>query len=239
METKEIDETDTDGLEVEVINVNKKTDKGGTVEGYIVKLLVEGEEVTITLWDTALKILVQGGPQQVQCTTRTLIPYLENEILECQKYINSYNVKVLQTINACNVCAKTFHDSAGMKKHMINHQSISASITTNPIVGNNKFLSEQQLDESIVSVLSDLIDDVVEKGSKPGKLESPPISSLMLEHEQTNEAQSNYENTNLEIEYQPQFPLTEGFDTMPLPSKCLSTWELPKGWYYQIQIGSS
>lgn len=132
MEMREIDETDMDGMKVEVENVITKKDKGGTVEGYIVKLIVEGEEVTITLWDMALKMLVQGGPQQIEFTTRALIPYLENEIDACQKDMKKRNDKVLQLAKhgSCNVCAKTFNDTASLKKHMINHQ-ISQPLSPN------------------------------------------------------------------------------------------------------------
>jgi hypothetical protein len=90
-----INPDDTDSLDTKVTSVVIKQDKGDTIEGYIVKLLVEGEEVTITLYDTALKMLVQGGPQQVQYATRALIPHLRNAVGEHSNEIGEINTKVL------------------------------------------------------------------------------------------------------------------------------------------------
>ena len=189
METKVIDEADTDGLEVEIVSVKSKMDKGGTIEGYTVRLQVEGEEVTITLWDTTLKILVQGGLRQVQFTTRALIPYLENEIDACKRDIDRTNAKVLNMTSPCHVCEKVFTDKSKLNLHIKNHPvNISKTSATKPRSSIKhlttkrlpmlqtrkgkvqvKFQSEQQLDlvdsdeNNTSSMVSDLRDEDVEK----------------------------------------------------------------------------
>ena len=75
-----IEKTDTDGLSVLVKQVATQTDAGGRITGYIVRLEVEGENVTITPYDTTVYLRVQGGIQQKEYTERALIPYLKAEI---------------------------------------------------------------------------------------------------------------------------------------------------------------
>jgi hypothetical protein len=137
-ETTKISSDDTDGLETEVLSVETKVDKAGTIERHTVKLQVEDEVVTITLYDTTLKILVQGGSQQVQFTTRALIPFLVGRIRECDKNIQIANASVANKRVSksffCSICGKGFNTKVNLKIHMGHmHTTGDVSIMAKPI----------------------------------------------------------------------------------------------------------
>ena len=70
--------------------MKKELDAGGKITGYIVKLL-EAEEVTVTLYDTKVKMRIQGGNQQDLYTKRALIPYLNDQISIAKDEVNELN----------------------------------------------------------------------------------------------------------------------------------------------------
>ena len=49
-----------DNMEIKVVNVEHSTDSNGTIVHYIVKLCVDGIDVTVTCFDTKLTMTVQG-----------------------------------------------------------------------------------------------------------------------------------------------------------------------------------
>ena len=65
---------DVDGLDVKVIKVETTEDAKGVNERHIVRLSVQGEQVTVSLWDTTCGMGVQAGSMLVLYTPRVLFP---------------------------------------------------------------------------------------------------------------------------------------------------------------------
>ena len=59
----------------------------------IVRLCVEGEQVTVTFWDTKCKMGVQAASQLVPYTDRVLFPFLHDQIMQHKKVIFETNEK--------------------------------------------------------------------------------------------------------------------------------------------------
>ena len=79
-------------IDIEVKSVDKKCDKKGTVVEHLVRLLVGGEKVTVTLYDTTCSMRIQGdNDQQVRYTTLVLTPHLEAQVLMHAKQSKAYN----------------------------------------------------------------------------------------------------------------------------------------------------
>ena len=86
-----IDEDDTDGLKVVVLKVEPKKEKGGKIIEHIVRLEVESELVTITLYDTQVLVRVQGKRWMEEFTKRALKPYFGYEIKKQTSLIKEIN----------------------------------------------------------------------------------------------------------------------------------------------------
>ena len=80
-------------LNVSVTEVETFKDAGGINERHIVRLCVEGEQVTVTFWDTKCKIGVQAASQLVPYTDRVLFPFLHDQIMLHKKVIFETNEK--------------------------------------------------------------------------------------------------------------------------------------------------
>ena len=92
MEGDWIDVDQVDGMKIKVTNVEMKQDMGSRIVGYLVRMDVEGHEVTIHLYDTTLSILVQASLSVLQpYCSRALVPYLEKQILLCKENIKKIN----------------------------------------------------------------------------------------------------------------------------------------------------
>ena len=76
-----------DGLSIFITSVITDTDDSGKITGYMIELAVYGEKVKLTLYDTTVKVRVQGGKQQQKYTNRALLPYIDRMIK--QKTVNS------------------------------------------------------------------------------------------------------------------------------------------------------
>ena len=85
---------DVDGLVVMVAKVETVQDAKGTNERHIVRLSVQGEQVTITLWDTTCGMGVQAASMLVPYTDRVLFPYLRQQIGEYENMIMATNEKI-------------------------------------------------------------------------------------------------------------------------------------------------
>ena len=59
---------DVDNLDVIVSKVETFVDAGGVNERHIVRLCVQGEQVTVTFWDTRCKMGIQAGSMLVPYT---------------------------------------------------------------------------------------------------------------------------------------------------------------------------
>ena len=92
---QEIDPADVGGLEVLVESVLVGTDRKGTTTDTIVKVVVDGETTTITLYDTTLKMRIQGKEKQVEYTTNVLIPFLEENVKMNKKKSKELNEMIL------------------------------------------------------------------------------------------------------------------------------------------------
>ena len=86
---------DVDNLDVKVLMVETVEDAKGVNERHIVRLSVQGEQVTVTLWDTKCKMGVQAAAQLIPYTDRVLFPYLRDQIRMKQKTIKECNDQVL------------------------------------------------------------------------------------------------------------------------------------------------
>ena len=85
-----------DGMEIRVVNVEHFTDTNGTIVHYIVKLCVDGHDVTVTCFDTKLTVTVQGSASTVEMyVTRALQPHLEDEVRINKKTIEEANKTIL------------------------------------------------------------------------------------------------------------------------------------------------
>ena len=127
-----IDPQETDNLDTSILIVKPQKDAGGKITGHITKLSVGGEDVTITTFDTQAKIRVQGGPMQVEYTTRALIPYLKVNIEEQTskiKEINKYfidlpgssaksKIRVAPVGVNCHICKKEFSSKNEIRLHI-------------------------------------------------------------------------------------------------------------------------
>ena len=152
---KIINPDETDNLDTSVKSVKPQKDAGGKITGHITKLSVEGEDVTITTFDTQVKIRVQGGRMQVEYTTRALLPYLEAnikmnslKIKEINRYffnhpgpssktnLNEKRVKV-----HCHFCKKEFKSRKDIRLHMSTAHNTRTLSKLSSI-----FNSEQQLE---------------------------------------------------------------------------------------------
>ena len=71
---------DVDGLSIFITSVITDTDDSGKITGYMIELAVHGEKVKLTLYDTTVKVRVQGGKQQQKYTNRALLPYIDRMI---------------------------------------------------------------------------------------------------------------------------------------------------------------
>ena len=88
---KQINRSNTGGLDVSITDVRRGHDANGTTTQWIVRLLVEGEQVTITCYDTQVKLMIQGGGTKDEYTKKALIPYLNKEIKESSSDITQLN----------------------------------------------------------------------------------------------------------------------------------------------------
>ena len=152
---KTIKPEETDNLDTSVKSVKAQKDAGGKITGHITKLSVEGEDVTITTFDTQVKVRVQGGKMQVEYTKRALLPYLETNIKTNSAKIKDINTYFIDypgpnsksKINAthvkvhCHFCKKEFRSRMDIRTHMSTVHN-----TRSPPKLFSMFNSEQQLE---------------------------------------------------------------------------------------------
>ena len=107
-----------DGLDVVITDVKRGHDANDTTTQWIVRLMVEGEQVTITCYDTQVKLMIQGAGMHVEYTNKALIPHLNNKIKDSSRAIAQLNndifnydpnPKIGAAENTCenNLAAKT------------------------------------------------------------------------------------------------------------------------------------
>ena len=248
---KLINPKETDNLDTSVKSVKTQKDAGGKITGHITKLSVEGEDVTITTFDTQVKIRVQGGKMQVEYTTRALLPYLEAniemnsvKIKEINKYfidhpgpfpktkLNATHVKV-----HCHFCKKEFKSRKEIRSHMSTDHN-----TRTPPKMITIFNSEQQLEPIEDTSLLDT--SISSNESLP--LEELPLPELTSPSEPPSPSETSLElpspfetplgppslleppslsETPLEP---PPFPVETSSETPPPPSQRVKTSILPE-----------
>ena len=93
-----IDQEQVDGMVIRVGKIQTVLDLGDKIVKHEVKLMVEGQQVTVTLYDTTLSLMVQAGAILEPYCVRALIPYLRKEIERTSKKIKEINVKVLTIV---------------------------------------------------------------------------------------------------------------------------------------------
>ena len=86
--------SDVDDMDVGIDKIFQTEDAKGTIEKYQVTMVVEGQSLTVTLFDTTLSLRVQAGSILEEYVSRVLQPYLETEIAKHLKLIDETNAKV-------------------------------------------------------------------------------------------------------------------------------------------------
>ena len=157
-QAKLIDSTYTDGMVVRVVKVRPKLDMGGLLEGYQVKMVANGKNVTIHMFDTVLKMTIQGGPESLAYTNRALIPYLKDKISRRFQEIQNLNSKVLLT------------DSVGRTRS--GKDSPAARVSQA-----DESPPERSMDDGLVSL------EFLEEGSLPARSKDEGLSSLQFSEE--------------------------------------------------------
>lgn len=87
----QINQSNTGGLNVSITEVRRGHDANDTTTQWIVRLLVEDEQVTITCYDTQVKLMIQGGGMKNEYTKKALIPHLKKEINDSSREIAQLN----------------------------------------------------------------------------------------------------------------------------------------------------
>ena len=96
IEGHHIDDMLVDGMDIVVDKIATKKDDAGTIEHYKIKLLVEGQKVMVTCYDTTLTVLVQAAASILEpYCSRVLFPYLNKEIRMNRMRIKEYNHLVM------------------------------------------------------------------------------------------------------------------------------------------------
>ena len=93
-----IDQEQVDGMVIRVGKIQTCLDLGDKIVKHEVKLMVEGQQVTVTLFDTTLSIMVQAGSILDSYCERALLPYLVKEIKRTSRRIEEINVQVLAIV---------------------------------------------------------------------------------------------------------------------------------------------
>ena len=165
--TQTIRKGEVAGMDVEVKMVRTDYDKNRTPVQYTVKLVVDKEIVTVTFYETSMKILVQGGKKSVKFAEDAIIPYLEREIKAEMRAIKDVNRAALKMKFACDVCEMTYETKSKLNKHFVGHMKSKHVAPTR----SSRTLSLQEGDvvqkvTSNQSLALFLIDEVVEISSR-------------------------------------------------------------------------
>ena len=86
-----------DGSEVKlsVIHVDKDEDQSGSIERYRVKLEMNGISVSLTFFNTTLKVFVQGNPEIVRDFVESIfMPWLRRKTVQLRKTIADINARM-------------------------------------------------------------------------------------------------------------------------------------------------
>ena len=78
-------------IKIDVDKVEDKTDLSNTMVEHIIRLRVGGDDVVVTMYDTTLRMRIQGTGEQVKYTTQVLIPYLEDQVDKNTKASKEFN----------------------------------------------------------------------------------------------------------------------------------------------------
>ena len=114
-EGEEFDKNDTAGLSIVPTEVERKPDVNNITVMWTVRLTVEGERVTLTWYDTKLKVMIQGNGMHVKYAHKVLVPHLSNEIEFNRKSIAQMNSEIAQLEGA-----KGTENKAGKAKNKAN-----------------------------------------------------------------------------------------------------------------------
>ena len=83
-------------IKIDVDKVEDKTDLSNTMVEHIIRLRVGGDDVVVTMYDTTLRMRIQGTGEQVKYTTQVLIPYLEDQVDKNTKASKEFNCECFQ-----------------------------------------------------------------------------------------------------------------------------------------------
>ena len=146
-EGDQIRKSDIDNMSAVVRNIETETDAGGKITGYLVRLEVEGEKVTVTFYDTQVNMRVQGKKQMEEYFKRALLPYLWNQIDSNLEKIAQINLQFRQ-----------------LGKTVMSRQSSNVQPFKSTRSGGQRFLTEQQLGDSAID--ADQLEDLnISEGS--------------------------------------------------------------------------
>ena len=167
--TPTIRKSEVAGLNVKVKSVRTDYDKNRTPVQYTVKLIVDEEKVTMTFYETSMKILVQGGEKSVKFAEDALIPYLEREIKAERKAIKGLNTVALKMKFSCDDCETTFDTNAKLKKHFVGHRRPKPPTRTSRRLSLQESIKVPNV-MSNQSLAFSLLDEVLEISSRASSL---------------------------------------------------------------------
>ena len=112
-------------IKIDVDKVEDKTDLSNTMVEHIIRLRVGGDDVVVTMYDTTLRMRIQGTGEQVKYTTQVLIPYLEDQVDKNTKASKEFNEMMI----AYNFASQTPQASRELANQV---EGTSAGPSTNP-----------------------------------------------------------------------------------------------------------
>ena len=176
-----INEDLVDNLKIYVVQVHTERDTKNHNTQVIIKLNVEGHEVTVTCYDTRLSMQVQGSAAMLgPYCSRALLPYLEQQIKENRRRIKETNAMVRNYDSGQTTTRRQAQEQLSLGK--------SDSFLTPPrrqqeqldLAASQLMLENVTSDDSIVELIS-LDEEVVQLVAAPEQVQEPAQSEVVQE----------------------------------------------------------
>ena len=212
-----LDHVDTDSMEASVTEVEIEQENKGKTVKTIVRLNVEGEKVTITCYDTQVKMRVQGKDKMEEFFRRALLPYLEGEIRKHSSRIRDINIH-FQKLGS-------FEDSKSNKTRPAHKDRRKDFKPSKVLLEQQLELSDLELSESDASVIS-----VYEEIENEQSLGVGVQTVVRIERE---------EDSVEKVVVIPDETFCLENNLTPAPKAVWSNLNLPKGWNLSNNVVTS
>ena len=237
---------DGEEIKINVDKVEDKTDVANTQVEHIIRLRVGGEDAVVTMYDTTLRMRIQGMEEQVKYTTQVLIPYLEDQVSKNAKASKEFNEMMI----AYNFASQTPQAAASspLKVDVLIHQqpdlvpsnetelvseiqAASTTITLSTPAQRLEFQAQPSITASPTPVAE--LANQVDGPSGLSLVTSSPTSPIA--ESQPEEASRGLEAPDLELSSTPASPATPAQPVVRQPGAPLPHNDtMPPGW---IQMG--